>query len=102
MAQSLLFATVAAPSFGTSGALFGMKTVQLLAQSLLFGTLAAPSFGTSGALFGMKAGCCCSYPVVCCPTGRSVIDGAVVELGCSVVFSDGNEPLASMVVILLS
>ena len=56
MAQSLLFGTVAAPSFGTSGALFGMKTAQLLAQSLLFGTLAAPSFGTSGALFGMKAG----------------------------------------------
>ena len=35
----------------------GMKTAQLLAQSLLFGTLAAPSFGTSGALFRMKAGC---------------------------------------------
>ena len=26
----------------------------------IFGTLAAPIFGTTGALFGMKAGCCCS------------------------------------------
>ena len=60
------------------------------------------SFGTSGALFGMKAGCCCSCPIACCPIGRSVIDGAVVELGCSVVFNDGNGPLASVVVILLS
>ena len=55
--------------------------------------MAAPSFGTSGTLFGMKAGCRCSCLAAYCPTAKSVIDGAVVGLGCSVMFNDANGPL---------